>query len=343
MRRLLFAGTILIFLMVPMLAVSQSRVPFPRGAPPPVAAPLVREGDFAMKLVETLKLGTVEDEAEAESILGQSGIAPRNGWISDYPVTPDVIKELEMALTEAAVARRLPMTKEEALKALRTAAVEVELPIIADVPGGSPEGAPPSQYADPSELDNYYNSEGPPVVTYYPPPPDYTYLYAWVPSPFYCSGFFFSGFFILHDFHKVVIVKKRPVVVTNHVFDRKSKRLLVVDPERRATGRFFRAEDRRERNRAISDGGKGGRAIFERSRERASSGSDERRFAPSEPGRSGGSTERRSSSEQGGKSMGDSRMRNESRPSGPSFGDRGSSREFRSGGSHGGSRCTGRC
>jgi hypothetical protein len=69
----------------------------------------------------------------------------------------------------------------------------------------------------PAVVNNYYVDPGPPVVTYYPPPQPYYYLYAWVPYPFWCSGFFFSGFFILHDFHRHVYFHKRPFVVTNHV------------------------------------------------------------------------------------------------------------------------------
>ncbi|MBI5100452.1 MAG: hypothetical protein HZB33_01255, partial [Nitrospirae bacterium] len=62
--------------------------------PPPVSAPLIREGAFALKLAEALGLGHPESEVEAESMLGAAGVAPRNGWIADYPVTPDIIGEL---------------------------------------------------------------------------------------------------------------------------------------------------------------------------------------------------------------------------------------------------------
>ncbi|HYS42862.1 MAG TPA: hypothetical protein VEM32_02675, partial [Geobacteraceae bacterium] len=71
-------------------------------APPPVAPKLIREGDFAVKLQSALGLGTGEDEAEAESRLGEAGIVPRNGWIADYPVTPDIIGELNTSVSDAA-------------------------------------------------------------------------------------------------------------------------------------------------------------------------------------------------------------------------------------------------
>jgi hypothetical protein len=69
----------------------------------------------------------------------------------------------------------------------------------------------------PEVINNYYYESGPPVVTYYEPPQPYYYLYAWVPYPFWCSGFFFSGYYILHDFHRHVFFHKKPFVVTNHV------------------------------------------------------------------------------------------------------------------------------
>ena len=60
--------------------------------PPPVAQPLVREGNFAVKLAEAFNIGTPQNEAAAESMLASIGIAPNNGWISDFPVTPEVIR-----------------------------------------------------------------------------------------------------------------------------------------------------------------------------------------------------------------------------------------------------------
>ncbi len=50
---------------------------------PQVAQPFVREGDFVIKLVEALKMGKAEDEAQAESLLVAAGIEPRNGWGSE--------------------------------------------------------------------------------------------------------------------------------------------------------------------------------------------------------------------------------------------------------------------
>jgi hypothetical protein len=145
-----------------------------------------------------------------------------------------IVRELQKAVSEAAEAKRLAMGREEALKAFRTATVEAGIPIVAELSPKYPETQP--QYAESSSVDDYYSSEGPPVVTYYPPP-DYGYLYAWVPCPFFFDTFFFPGFFVLHDFHKVIIINRKVVVVTNHVTDPKTKTVALIDPVKRGTGR----------------------------------------------------------------------------------------------------------
>ena len=238
---------------------------------PPVSQPLVREGDFAVELVEVLNIGTADNEAEAETMLGASGVAPKNGWIADYPVTPDIVGELQKAVSEAADAKRLAMGREEALKAFRTATVEAGIPIVAELSGKYPETQP--QYSESSSVDDYYSSEGPPVVTYYPPPPDYGYLYAWVPCPFFLDAFFFPGFFVLHDFHKVIIIKKKVVVVTNHVTDPKTKTVALIDPVKRGTGREFMTTLNKPRRQgfASTDAQKGAASISERSHQRMES------------------------------------------------------------------------
>src|SRR5512135_2601745 len=107
----------LIFLLTAGLLLTPGLVyaqPDQASAKAPISQPLVREGDFAVKLVEVLKIGKANNEAEAETMLTTAGIAPKNGWIADYPVTPDIIGELEKAVGEAADAKRLSMAKDEA-------------------------------------------------------------------------------------------------------------------------------------------------------------------------------------------------------------------------------------
>ena len=239
--------------------------------PPPIAQALVREGDFAVQLAQALKMGQAKNEAEAESALTSAGIAPKNGWIADYPMTPDIVEELQNAIGKVADSGKLGMKKVEALKAFRTTVVELQLPIIAELPeryAESPSPATP-QYAEPSVIENYYDTEGPPVVTYYPPPWDYYYLYAWVPSPFWCSGFFFPGFFVLHDFHRVIFVHRHPHVITNHIRDSRTGSISAIDPARRRDGSIFEGKETpRWRGFNSTDVRSGARSIFERSRNR---------------------------------------------------------------------------
>jgi hypothetical protein len=237
----------------------------PSGAPP-VAQTLIREGDFAVKLTEALKIGTAKNEVEAETMLGSSSIAPKNGWIADYPVTPDIIGELQSAVTAAADAQKLPMGKDEALNAFQNLIAEFGLAVSPSSIGKYAENQP---QPNSTVINNYYYDEGPPVVTYYPPPWDYYYLYAWVPYPFWNSGFFFPGFFVLHDFHRVVVVGHRRCVVTNHFLDHKTNRVFAIDPARRRTGETFRTGDvSHNRGFNSNEGRRGASSILERSHER---------------------------------------------------------------------------
>src|SRR5512143_277456 len=210
---------------------------------PPVAQPLVREGDFAIKLAAELDLGNPTDEAIAEDILATAGVMPANGWLSDYPVTPQIIGQLQESIAKAASEGKLPMNAEEATRGLYYLADQMNLPTPA-APESAPSGAQqaPSGQTSPSVINNYYYNQGPPVVTYYPPPADYAYMYDWVPYPSWWVGFWFSGFFISRHFTTVVVVTRpvvvsgavvvtpRPVIVTNRVIDPVTRRVAVVDP-----------------------------------------------------------------------------------------------------------------
>jgi hypothetical protein len=250
-------------------------------ATPPVEQALVPEGVFAIRLAEALKLGQTEDESRAESLLSGLGIEPKNGWITEYPVTPAVIGDIEKGLSTAADNGKLGMGKDQALKVLAdvktqlglnistesapppaTSGKPVEITIykytdrkgivhITNEYNSIPEeyrsraiivrhavkpqsaweepAAPASEYAadqdqtpaadqaqTPEVINNYYYVEGPPVVTYYSPPEPYGYLYSWTPYPFWSSGVYFPGFFVLHDFHRHVWFNRKPYVTSFH-------------------------------------------------------------------------------------------------------------------------------
>lgn len=120
-------------------------------------AALIREGDFAIKLAKALRIGPVKSEAEAGSMLASVGIAPRKGWIADYPLTPDIIGELRNAIGEAADSGKLSINKDEAMKVFQDLIMDIE-----------------SQYAgvEPPPGRQPY-----PEPYYYPGPYYYPYLY----------------------------------------------------------------------------------------------------------------------------------------------------------------------
>lgn len=170
-----------------------------------LAPPLVREGDFAVNLAEAFGFGEIPDEDDAGQLLAEFGLSPRNGWMADYPMTPVVLAELREAVIASSESGRLSMTELEALETFDRLALdlglsvdenaELEPPADGPLPGEAP-------YAESPEIYDYYTTEGPPVMTYYPPPSYYSSYYDWVPYPFSFSRGYYSGFFILHDFHR---------------------------------------------------------------------------------------------------------------------------------------------
>ena len=117
MKKLLSIGATVFLVLIPLMVNAQSEQNKP--GPPPIEQSLVREGSFAMKLAEALKIGEVKNEAEAESRLASMGVAPRNGWIADYPLTPDIIGEVRNAIGVALDSGKLAMNKDEALMAVQ--------------------------------------------------------------------------------------------------------------------------------------------------------------------------------------------------------------------------------
>jgi hypothetical protein len=117
-----------------------------------------------MELAEALKLGEVKSEAEAESRLVSVGIAPKNGWIADYPVTPEIMDQLRIAVWDAAVSGKIAMKPNEARKAFQD--------LIASIENQSARAEPPPDRAPYPEP--YYS----PRFYYYP------YAYPLPPYPF---------------------------------------------------------------------------------------------------------------------------------------------------------------
>jgi len=183
---------------------------------PPIEQPLVSEGQFAVELATALNLTSSHDEAAAEDALTSISITPRNGWISDYPMTPDIIAEVRESTARSASSGSLSISEADAARTMDNVSIAMNLPI--EVAGEkytnessssseyqSSSTAPPpevSEYEAPANVEEYYDEYGPPIVSYYPPPLDYGYLYAWVPWPFWWGGFGFGGYFMLKDFDR---------------------------------------------------------------------------------------------------------------------------------------------
>ncbi|HET6516472.1 MAG TPA: hypothetical protein VFG09_15065 [Thermodesulfovibrionales bacterium] len=209
---------------------------------PPLAQPLVREGDFAVQLLASLGIGTTDDETEAESTLGEVGIAPRNGWIADYPVTPDILGELKRTVSDAAASGKMSMSQDEAIKRLQDVAAEYGLSIWVDTSGQAPGDTSGLSYPAPDVIQDYYDTESPPVVTYYAPPPPYAYMYSWVPYPFWWWDVWFPGFYVLVDFHVRVHDHRgyrHGEFISNHFRDSRTSRIFRVDPAHRSEGGVF--------------------------------------------------------------------------------------------------------
>jgi hypothetical protein len=271
MRKLHVLGVALCLFLAPPFSSMLHAQP---SGPPPVGAPLVREGDFAVRLLSALGLGTTDDEVEAETRLGEVGIIPRNGWIADYPVTPDILGELQRSAVDAARLRKIPLSPDDALATVNAVSDEFELSVT-PYTGAPANGAGPSAegYANPEDVNDYYALEGAPIYTYYTPPPDYYYLYAWVPYPFWCRGFWFPGFFVLHDFHRHFMVRNRVRFVSNHFNDVRTNRVYRVDPVVRFNGRTFAGIGAPRSKNFISTGVPGSaREIFNAPRARPAPG-----------------------------------------------------------------------
>ena len=255
---------------------------------PPVAQTLVPEGIFALQLAEALKLGSVQDEAKAEELLSSLGIEPKNGWLAEYPVTPDVLGDVEMRIYAASDQGKIAFTKEQVLKLVGNVKAKLGFDVTPDpnappglikkqgnrtiysytdskgtiyytddydsIPkeyqknakiisqspshelsggaGGATESLG-SQYRanpNPEDINTYYYEQGPPLVTYYSPPDPYYYLYSWIPYPFWSTGFYFPGFFVLNNFHRQIFFNSQPYFVTHHVGGGAFSRPLSVGP-----------------------------------------------------------------------------------------------------------------
>ena len=189
MKKLLSIGATVFLVLIPLMVNAQSGQNKP--GPSPIEQSLVREGSFAMKLAEALKMGQAKSEAEAESMLASVGIAPRNGWIADYPLTPDIIGELRNAIGVALDSGKLAMNKDEALMAVQVLVDNQWRQPVA------PDKEQARQYGEypPAVYEGYEGGYEPYYYPYYYPYPYYYggYYYPYL-YPYFRGGFVIRGF-----------------------------------------------------------------------------------------------------------------------------------------------------
>jgi hypothetical protein len=128
--------------------------------PPQIEQALIPEGVFAMQLAKALTLNPIPDEAKAEELLSRLGIEPKNGWISEYPVTPAVLGDIEKGVSEASDQRKLPLTKEQALKLVGDVKAGLGLEVN---PGPN---VPPDQIKNPGNTTIYIYTDSKGVINY---------------------------------------------------------------------------------------------------------------------------------------------------------------------------------
>ena len=189
MKKLLSIGATVFWVLIPLMVNAQSEQNKP--GPPPIEQSLAREGSFAVKLVEALTMGQAKSEAEAESMLASVGIAPRNGWIADYPLTPDIIGEVRNAIGMALDSGKLAMNKDQALMAVQVLIDNEWRLAVASDKGQA------RQYGDypPAVYEGYEGGYEPyPYYPYYPYPYYYGGYYYPYLYPYFSGGFVIRGF-----------------------------------------------------------------------------------------------------------------------------------------------------
>ena len=82
---------------------------------------------------------------------------PRNGWIADYPVTPDIIGELQKSVGDAADAKKIDLGRDEALKRLDNVSAGFSLGVKPHTVVTTYETLPEEteKYPNPTVINNY--------------------------------------------------------------------------------------------------------------------------------------------------------------------------------------------
>jgi|GEM_PF-3378443 len=204
MKRLLGVLLAAVMLLFPYVAYAEYETQARQASP--IHPTLVHEGEFAIPLVEALEMGVVESEEEAVHRLIDADIEPTNGWIADYPMTPQIVGELATAIAAAAESNKMEMSREAALEAFNILVLEFGLSIPGDLGPEYADGSPviDSPKCEYEAIKHYYDEYGPPVLTYCRPPYRYDSMYRWVPYDSWWYGYRYPGYYFLHSFHYTI-------------------------------------------------------------------------------------------------------------------------------------------
>jgi hypothetical protein len=199
-----------------------------------ISPTLVPEGALAFRLAQVLNVGMPYNEEGAEDLLLAAGIAPSNGWISEYPVTPSLLAELQEAISVAADNAMISLPKPDALNVFWSVVNEFGLSVTINQP---PQQAPLPPQPDEGAMQTIYATD-PPIYTYYDPPIMYLALYAWMPGFVWYGGYFWPGYWMLRDFHRGYYWRGQHRFISNHVM--RGGVVVVIDPIARHSGGWRR-------------------------------------------------------------------------------------------------------
>lgn len=172
---------------------------------PPIAAPLVRQGTFAVSLSASLGL-SAGSEAAAINNLSQIGIIPRGGWSAGSLVTPALIGELQNSIFLAARSGQLLISGNKVVSRFNNVRHQMGLPIF-PVKASARSAFLNAGVVSPSQINSFFIKNGPPLMTFFPPPSKFSNLFAFTPCPFVCSNVFFPGFFVRQDVSNRFFIK----------------------------------------------------------------------------------------------------------------------------------------
>lgn len=165
---------------------------------PPVAAPLVTEGVFAVRLAAELGINQGLNIPAAVNNLSSIGIVPRGGWVPEAIVTPALIAELQSSIFLAARSGQLLISGNRVLRRFNNARIALGLPIF-PVPFAARAAFLNAGAINPAQINRFFANNGPPLLTFFNPPMQFRNLFTFTPCPFVCSNIFFPGFFLRND------------------------------------------------------------------------------------------------------------------------------------------------